>query len=205
MNNKTRVFPTIIVLLMMLTTAVWLVAEEQGAASATNGYITEYPIPVANSAPQSIVVASSGPPTTLWFTMPAANAIGRLIVTDAANFTFTTFTTGITANSAPHDLVFDSANNLIWFTGPGSASLGRLDIGSGTMTEIALPNNHVPLNLDIAPNGRLYITSPTTNHVLSYNPGTTAFTFYPYSQNNGNPTDIQVFSNNIVWISSPAS
>lgn len=191
--------------MLTLTSAFLLLAEEEGAASTTNGFITEYPIPVANSAPQSVVVESSGPPTTVWFTMPGANAVGKLVVTDANNFTFTTYTAGITSNSAPHDLVYDAANGLIWFTEPGNASLGRLVIASGAITEIAMPANHVPLNLDIAPNGRLYITSPSTNHVLSYNPNTLSFTTFPYSAAGGNPTDIEVLNNSSVWFTSPAT
>ncbi|WP_420641978.1 virginiamycin B lyase family protein [Candidatus Leptofilum sp.] len=207
MIKRTRLFLTILIALLTLTTAVWLLAEEEGGASTTNGFITEYPIPVANSAPQSIVVASSGPPATVWFTMPDADAIGRLVVTDAVNFTFSTFTTvdGITASSAPHDLVYDAANSLIWFTEPGNASLGRLNITNGNITEIALPGSHVPLNLDMAPNGLLYITSPTTNHILSYNPTSTNFTLYPYNGVGGNPTLIDILGNNSIWFTSPAT
>ncbi|WP_420627292.1 virginiamycin B lyase family protein [Candidatus Leptofilum sp.] len=207
MIKKTRIFLILIVTAMMMATAVWLLAEEQGAPSTTSGFITEYPIPIANSAPQSIVVETSGPPATVWFTMPDADAIGRLVVTDTLNFTFTTFGTmdGITTSSAPHDLVYAAANSLIWFTEPGNASLGRLDTTNGNITEIPLPDNHVPLNLDIAPNGLLYMTSPTTNHLLSYDPGSTNFTLYPYDATGGNPTHIDILGNNSIWITSPAT
>ena len=205
MVKKTRVYLTIFFVFMMATTTILLFADEQGAASSTNGYITEYPIPLANSAPQSIVVAASGPPTTVWFAMPGANAIGRLVVTTATNFAFTPFTTGITAGSTPYDLVYDAGNNAIWFTEPGTARLGRLNIGTGAITEFPLPANQVPLNLALAPNGLLYITSPSTNHLLSYNPAGSQFTLYPYDATGGNPTHIAILNNNSIWITSPAT
>lgn len=207
MIKKPRVLLTLLFILMMVTTAVWLLADENGIPVAVHGYITEYEV---GGAPQSLVVAASGPPATIWFTMPDADAIGRLIATNASSFSFATFTTGITANSAPHDLVYDAANNLIWFTEPGNASLGRFDIGSSTVTnEFALPGSHVPLNLDIAPNGLLYITSPSTSTLLSFNPGTTTFTPYAYfstpANSLGNPTHVTVQNNDSVWITSPAT
>ncbi|MBK7895882.1 MAG: hypothetical protein IPJ90_13600 [Anaerolineaceae bacterium] len=137
--------------------------------------------------------------------MPDADAIGRLVVTNSTNFQFTAFDLGITADSAPHDLVYDAANGLIWFTQPGNASLGRLVISTGAITEIPLPGSHVPLNLAIAPNGRLYITSPSTNHLLSYNPATPGFTLYPYGGTGGNPTHIDILNNNSIWVTSPAT
>ena len=199
----TRVVLTVLMTLFVLTSAIWLLAEEQGDPSVTRGFMTEYPIPIADSAPQSIVVQSSGSPARLWFTMADADAIGNLVVTDTVNFSFNTF--NAPSNSTPYDLVYDSANSLIWFTESSSASLGRLDIATGAVTSIPLPSSHQPLNLDIAPDGRLYITSPTTNHVLRYNPGTTSFDLYPYDVVGGNPTHIDVLSNNSIWITSPAT
>ena len=165
-----RLVLTLLSTIFVLTSAIWLLAEEQGATSSTTGFITEYPIPVPDSAPQSIVVQSSGAPARLWFTMPGADAIGNLVVTDTNDFTFNVYSVGITNNSMPHDLVYDSANNLIWFTESTNGSIGRLDIGTGNITEISLPDNRDPLNLDMAPDGRLYITSPSTNHVIRYDP-----------------------------------
>lgn len=195
----------VLIPILILTSAIWLLAAEQGAASSTTGFITEYPIPTANSGPQSIVVQSSGTPTRLWFTMPDANAIGNLVVTDTNDYSFTTYTVGISSSSAPYDLVYDSANSLIWFTESTNGSIGRLNINSGNVTEISLPDNRAPLNLDIAPDGRLYITSPTTNHLIRYDPVTTNFDLFPYDAAGGNPTDIDILNNNSIWVTSPAT
>jgi virginiamycin B lyase len=203
--KKTRVLLLILVTMLALTSAIWIVAEEQGASSSTNGFITEYPIPTAASAPQSIVVQSSGTPTRVWFTMSDADAIGNLVITDTTNFTFKTFTAGISANSTPYDLVYDAANSLIWFTESTNGSLGRLDIVTGNSTEIDLPSNHAPLHLDMAPDGRLYMTSPATNHVIRYTPSGPSFTLFPYDVTGGNPTDIAVLNNNSIWVTSPAT
>lgn len=203
--KKTGVLLTILITMFMLTSAIWLLAEEQGGASSTAGFITEYPVSVAESAPQSIVVQSSGPPARLWFTMSGADAIGNLVVTDTNDFAFTVYTAGITSNSTPYDLVYDSANNLIWFTESTNGSLGRLEIGSGNITEIPLPGNHEPLHLDLAPDGRLYITSPSTNHVVRYNPSVPTFDLFPYDATGGNPTHIAVLNNNSIWVTSPAT
>ena len=203
--KKTRLIILILASMLAITSAAWLLAEGQGAGSTTNGYITEYPIPTANSAPQSIVVQSSGIPARVWFTMPGANAIGNLVITDTNNFSFKTYTTGISPNSSPYDLVYDAANNLVWFTESTNGSLGRLNVATGTITEIDLPSNHAPLHLDMAPDGRLYITSPSTNHLVRYAPSTTTFTLFPYDATGGNPTHVAVLNNNSIWVTSPAT
>ena len=200
-----RLLFIVLATMFVLTSTIWLLAEEQGASSSTIGFITEYPIPIADSAPQSIIVQSSGPPAQLWFTMSEADAIGNLVVTDTNDFSFKTYTAGITSNSTPHDLVYDSANNLVWFTESTNSSIGRLDIGTGAITEISLPGNRDPLHLAMAPDGRLYITSPSTNHLIRYDPGTTNFDLFPYDAVGGNPTDIDILNNNSIWITSPAT
>jgi len=45
---------------LMVTSAVWLLAKEAGLPSLTKGFMTAYPVPTTNGAPQNIVVETAG-------------------------------------------------------------------------------------------------------------------------------------------------
>lgn len=200
---------------LLLLVGQSLASTPQGSSSETKGFITEFPIPTANGNPQNLVVASSGTPTSIWFTMPDADAIGNLVVTSTTDFQFETYTTGISANSAPYDLVYDANRNLIWFTERDGNRLGALNIATGVVTETAVdnnqcPNNQSPNSITISPDGNIWFTQPEANFVARYVPGTNTFTCFTYKNTAGNPVDgrptkISVQNNDAIWVTAPNS
>lgn len=168
MNTIRRLFIAAIILLCLSITT-WILAEESGLASETFGFVTEFPIPTNNGVPQNVVVETAGPPARIWFTMPGANAIGRLVVTDATNFTFTPYVLS-TSNSQPYDLVYDAANGRIWFTERARPYIGYITIATGNIVEFAITNGGLPHSIALAPNGLIWFTQPEANNLVRFDP-----------------------------------
>ena len=213
MNTTRRLFIAAIILLCMSITT-WILAEENGSPSETFGFVTEFPIPTINGAPQNIAVESAGPPARIWFTMPEANAIGRLVVTDASNFTFTSYTL-TTPNSQPYDLLYDAANGRIWFTERARPYIGYLTIANGNIVEFEIDNSGLPHSIAQSPNGLIWFTQPEANSLVSFSlttPTTGTFTDYDFTYivqgipvTNSAPTKISIANNDSVWITAPGT
>jgi streptogramin lyase len=203
MNIKRGLFIAAIILLNF-SIVFLLLAEEAGQPSQTVGFMTEFPIPTVNGAPQNLVIEVDGPPTSIWFTMPDADAIGNLVVTDTINFTFTSYPLS-TANSEPYDLLYDSANGRIWFTERARAFIGYLTISTGNIVEFAIPNGGLPHSIAIAPNGLIWFTQPEANNLVSFSLTTSNFTAFPYTSAGGAPTKIAITDNDSVWITAPGT
>ncbi|MCP4419612.1 MAG: hypothetical protein GY805_23620, partial [Chloroflexi bacterium] len=133
MNIKRSLF-IVAIIALNFSIVFLLLAKETGLSSQTFGFMTEFPILTGDGAPQNLVVESVGPPASIWFTMPDADAIGHLLVTDTVDYTFTSFTLG-TANSEPYDLFYDSVNGRIWFTERARDFIGYLTIATGAIVE----------------------------------------------------------------------
>jgi virginiamycin B lyase len=202
MNGIKKYSPLVVAIcLLMITTAVWALAPQTNTGGTTTGFITEYSIPVANSNPQHLAIETVGPPARIWFTMMDADAIGQLVVTSTVDFHFTTYP--VTAGSEPYDIAYDENASLIWFTEPGGNRIGQLDVVTKVMTETAVPDNHSPWGIDVAPNGEVWFTEPAANQVVRYQPGSQTFTPFPYTLTGGNPDQIEVLNNTSVWITLP--
>lgn len=203
MQKTRRLFiATIILLCLSLTT--WILAEEDGLPSETVGFVTEFPISTPNGAPQNVTVQTAGPPAHIWFTMPGANAVGRLVVTDATNFTFTPYFLS-TPNSQPYDLVYDATNGRIWFTERARPYIGYVTIATGTIVEYEIENGGLPHSIAQSPNGLIWFTQPEANNLVRFDPGSQLFTAYPYTSANGAPTKISIANNASVWITAPGT
>ena len=97
-------------------------------ALVDNGAVTYYPVDgdaINNSQPYDLVVQDGA----VWFTMLAANKIGKL---DIASGIVTTYNIP-TADSHPTGITF--GGGYIWFVERTGDKLGRLDRASGAITE----------------------------------------------------------------------
>lgn len=171
--------------------------------STTHGFITEYPVP---GAPQNLIIESVGPPASIWFTLPDANALGHLVITTTQNYTVTLYTPP-TENSEPFDLALDPNANSIWFTERAGNQIGRLDLNQTppAFTEFPVRNNNSPLNIKISPNGDVWFTEPFANNITKFIPGPNSFTPYPYTQPNGQPSQIAIANEDSIWITAPGA
>ena len=161
--------------------------------------IFEYDIPIANAAPRNIAVASPG---NIWVTLPGVNAIGSLVVTTTVDFEFTLYPIP-TPNSEPHDLVFDAANEVIWFTQQAVDQIGRFDLNTHQIDEFSLTAGSAPTGIALAPNGIVWAALRDANKLASLNPTTNNIEEIVYPTAGANFLDIAVSSTNIVWVSAP--
>lgn len=168
--------------------------------------VTEFPI---SSSALNIVTAA---PNSVWFTMPAASKIGHLTVDENGNATVNEYATP-TANSEPYDLVYDSNNNVIWFTEKSANQLGRFDIATETITEIStIPTaNSMPTGIGIAPDGSIWFAESGANRLGQYVPSSNTFNeslvYVPRTAGvtDAEFTDIAISTSGTrIWVSSPA-
>lgn len=202
MKSKRLLF--VLVLGIGLLTAVFLTTSTQAVQTADDtGLVHSFDIPYANGNPQKLVVEQVGPPAKLWFTMPDADAIGQLVVTSTVDFQFQQFQ--LAANSEPYDLVFDAANDFVYFTEHSTNKLGRIDVVTKNIAEFPLlSGGSGPAGIAIAPNGLIWLVQDAANRVTSFNPTNSGFTDYPYTTPNAQPTDVAAINNNEIWFTAPA-
>ncbi len=165
------------------------------------GFIHEYPVPAGQ--PFNIVVETSGPPASVWFTLPDVNMIGHMVVTSTVDYVFTAVPVP-TANSEPYDLVYDGADT-IWFTENAGNKIGRLTLSSGNVVEYNVPTaNSEPTGIDLSPDGRVWFLQRAGNKLAVFNPNTTQFQEFPYELTGGQLEDIAVADNTHIWLTVPA-
>lgn len=195
-------FTNLLLAFIMLTSFRVYGRVEQPVGPPDVGFIKEYPIPLANGSPFKIVVETSGPPASVWFTLPDANAIGHMTITDTTDFVFEEHPIP-TPNSKPYDLAYDGSTYL-WFTEQDGNKIGRLNISTHAIDEYNVPTaNSKPSGIDIAPNGRIWFLERDGNKLGQFNPSTGQFVAeYAYNRSNAQLEDIAVRSDTSIWFTS---
>jgi streptogramin lyase len=137
-----------------LTLALSLAAALATAPAAFGavGGVTEFSTGMpTGGAPQSI---TAGPDGDLWFTLPGANAIGRITPTGQVS----SFTAGIQTGAQPWGITAGPDGNL-WFTERGTGAIGRIT-PQGQVTEFAIPTSGMrPWGITAGPDGNLWFTA----------------------------------------------
>ena len=186
-----------LITLMVVSFARTAVAEPEMVSST---FVTEYPIPTStNGEPRNIVIEAPG---RVWFTLPAANAVGSLVVTSTIDYQFELFDVP-TADSVPYDLVYDGS--AIWFTEFAGNKIGRLDLTTRMITETApiSTTNSGPTGITISPNGTIWVTERDGNNLLKFDPVTQTFNEYPYSKTGALLEDVTTVNNDRIWFTAP--
>jgi virginiamycin B lyase len=113
------------------------------------GVITEYPIPTANSQPNSIVSGEGG----MWFTETEGNKIGWISLFGA----FHEFRIP-TAKSSPVGIAV-GPDRAIWFAESAAHKIGRMT-ETGSFTEYTVPGGfyNTPYDITNGPDGALWFT-----------------------------------------------
>jgi virginiamycin B lyase len=75
------------------------------------------------------------------------------------------------------------ASGTVWFSELQGGNLGRVDPLTGRVTEISLPatspgSSSAMYDLQVAPNGNVWLASAGANAVVRFDPRTSKFTFY---------------------------
>jgi hypothetical protein len=114
----------------------------------TSGVVTEFSLPNVLGTPGEI---TSGPDGNLWFTVYAANLIGRIttsgVITEFPLSTPAAYPAGITAG----------ADGNLWFTENVAHKIGRITT-DGAITEFALATGTFPVGIAAGPDGNLWFT-----------------------------------------------
>lgn len=194
------VIPFLLSLIFLIVVLVALPVTAKPEAGVSE-FITEYPVP---GAPNNIVVAA---PNQVWFTLPLSNAIGLLVVTSTVDFDVSIYP-ALTSASQPYDLVFDRANNAIWFTELAGGKLGRFDITTKTMTETAVISTTPtisPTGIALAPNGDVWFAMRDGNRIGRFVPETSAFTEYVNAGETGQGAyeNIAAANDDEIWVTAP--
>jgi virginiamycin B lyase len=138
--------------------------------------------------PLNLVVESTN---QVWFTLPAENAIGSLVVTNTIDYEFTSYIVP-TASSEPYDLVYDGAKT-IWFTERVGNKIGRLNIETGEFNEYSIPtNDSQPTGIAIAPDGMIWFAQRSGNQLAMFNPNNQTFIERSFPQANIGAEDVVV-------------
>jgi streptogramin lyase len=146
--------------------------------------------------PLNLVAEAAG---RVWFTLPDANAIGSLVVSDTV-----TITTHLapTTGSEPYDLVY--VDGAIWFTARAGNQIGRFDPQTAAFQVFAVPTaNSEPTGIAVAPDGAVWFTQRAGNKIARFDPSTSRFAEYNYDVLDAQFEDIAILDNNTVWATAP--
>jgi virginiamycin B lyase len=182
-----KVFLVLVLIFGGLLLLVNLPVAAAPEATTASSHIIEYPIGVPGSQPGAIAVEAPG---RVWFTMPGTDQIGRLVVDSGGSHDFDFF--DLDEGSDPYGIVYDG--QYIWFTAMGGNYLGRLDPAApagATPDKYPAPTPESwPADIDVAPNGQLWLTEMNASQLALFDPQIGDFVDeYPYTRN-GNPTTL---------------
>jgi virginiamycin B lyase len=126
----------------------------------TDGSLTEFPIPSANSFPSDIIV---GPDGALWFAEMFGEKLGRI----TTGGSFSEFAVP-TPNGEPWGIA-TGADGAIWFTEFNGNKIGRMST-AGSFSEFPIPTSgpfgtSVPLAIVGGPDGALWFTEGIGNNI----------------------------------------
>lgn len=165
---------------------------------ADSDIIETYPLP---AAPFDIEVENSN---RVWFTLPAANAIGSLEVismTEAVRYTYTAYLLS-SSNSEPYRLAV--ADGDVWFTQRAGNRIGRLSIATGTITEYDIPTAvSAPTDIDVAPDGSVWFVQSNSDRIAVLWPADGTIQEFNVGRTATNLERIDAQSMGIVWATAP--
>ncbi len=171
----------------------------------SRGLRTEYAVP---GAPLNVAVEAPG---RIWFTAPAEDAIGQLVVTSALNAPITTYVVNFTVlapGSDPYDILY--LNGAVYFTERGGNRIGKIDVNTHELAEYPIPTaNSAPTGIDAAPNGTLWFTERDGKKLANFDPQTSSFVEYPFTGDaftgrDVHPRGVAAQSDDIIWFTAPS-
>ncbi|WP_051471942.1 virginiamycin B lyase family protein [Patulibacter minatonensis] len=150
--------------------ALWYTIQEGGIARITTlGVVTRYAI---RGAGRTLGI-TAGPDGAMWFTRPDQGQIGRITAPTDAQVTagavrgqVSTWSTDFNGSN-PDDIV-QGADGALWFTEPGSNTIGRAVPGPNgpTFTRLTLPTpGGAPSRIVVGPDQRIWFSAPGTGRI----------------------------------------
>jgi virginiamycin B lyase len=159
-----------------------------GTLTSFSGKVSEWPVPTPRFARDP----AAGPDGNIYVTVMSGNKIARF---DTKTHTFKEWE--LASGHHPHGLLVDK-QGIVWTTGNGNGTLGRLDPATGKFTEYPTPSRGGgPHTLVLGNDGVLWFTMQSGNKIGRFDTRTTGpITEYPTS---GGPYGLALDKAGNVW------
>lgn len=177
-----------------LLAAAWLLA----AGRADGVTISEFPLPIANSAPSGI---APGPDGNVWFTENKGHRFGR--ITPAGKIDDFSTGSGISADALPAGMTLGPDNNL-WFTEEAPSRIARLKVtgtGGPQATEFTagITAGAQPEGITAGPDGNLWFTEFAGSRIGRITPAGVVTEFSAGLTPGSMPLGIAAGPDNFLW------
>jgi virginiamycin B lyase len=159
-----------------------------GALPGLTGKVSEWPVPTPRFARDP----APGPDGNIYITVMSGNKIARF---DTKTHAFKEW--DLASGHHPHGLLVDK-QGIVWTTGNGNGTLGRLDPTTGKFTEYPTPSRGGgPHTLVIGNDGVIWFTMQSGNKIGRFDTKTSGpITEYPTS---GGPYGLALDKTGAVW------
>ena len=208
-----------LLLASLLVAVSWIIvapaaqAETMEGTALKSGLKIEYPVP---NGPLNLALQAPG---HTWFTSPADDAVGLIVLRSAPDAPIMTYTIEylvFATGSQPSDIAY--AGDTVWFTQRGANKIGRITLTGGTLQiatirEYPIPTrNSQPAGIAVAPDGMVWFVEENAKKLGRFDPA--AETFSEYSFADMLPTgnimdtsdalaDVTVQSSAKIWLTMP--
>lgn len=175
---------------------IWFVGQRGhylGRFTPSTGAFSKRDLP-DSAGPHNVIVGSDG---VVWYSGnllgyigrydPEADEIAKIPMPDAAA-------------RDPHTLIFDAAEEHIYFTVQGGNFTGRLTLADQSVELIPVPTPRArPYGIKLAPNGTPWVVLLGTNKLASIDPETLALTEHVIPAQDARPRRLEITSDGRIW------
>ncbi len=146
------------------------------------------------AGPHNLIVGSDG---IVWYAGNLRGYIGRY---DPSTDEIEKIEMPDPAARDPHTLVFDAAEEHIWFTVQGGNFVGRLAIADRSVDLIPVPTPRArPYGIKIAPDGTPWIVLLGTNKIASVDPESLTLTEHEIPHAAARPRRLEITADGRIW------
>ena len=196
----TKASRRVLLLLMILLLAAPVTSV---LAAGSGPLITQYPVP---GNPYHVAVEQPG---RIWATLPAENAIIRLVVTSPGVYEISKKYQPPTAASEPYDIVY--AAGAVWITEHAGNKIARFDPLTETWTEYPIPTlNSQPTGLVILPGDPVQVwfceqAGNKLGRLRIPQTGASGFDEFPLPMAGAMMESVDAVSSEAVWFTAPGT
>lgn len=176
--------------------SVWFVGQQGGYLArldVNSGEFTRVDLPEGEGA-HNLIVGSDG---IVWYAGNRLGVIGRY---DPESGELEQIAMPDPAARDPHTLIFDAAEENIWFSVQGGNFIGRLNIASRKVDLIASKTERSrPYGVKLAPDGSIWVDLFGTNKLAHVDPQTLALTEITLPREDARPRRLEITEDGRVW------